>query len=190
MDAHLGAQRLDELGGRTCTDVREQQRLLELVPVVLAEVVTREHGEEPCPERGAGAGEPVAEAHETSRCRLGDVGLRLGGLRLWRSDVARGREHRLAQGVAVDEDVSGARGGTVETARLVVGLRPLATVGGGHADEPERPEDEDGQSYPDRKLIIHACSLSGGGGLPHHESDCRSPQRRRCRALLICVASR
>ena len=54
----LGAQPLDDLGGRGDPDVRGEQGLLDLLPVVLGELLARQHGEQAAAEVRLRAGQP------------------------------------------------------------------------------------------------------------------------------------
>ena len=58
---HPGLQRLDELGRRSHAHVGGEQRLFDLLPVVVADGVARQDGEQPAAERATGSG-PAASA--------------------------------------------------------------------------------------------------------------------------------
>ena len=57
----LGAQPLDDLGGRRDADVGGEQGLLDLLPVVLGELLAGEDGEQAAAEGGLRPGQPRAQ---------------------------------------------------------------------------------------------------------------------------------
>ena len=64
-----------ELGGGAGADVRQEQLLLDLVPVVLGERVAGQDGQQPGAQGRAGARETITEPHEAA----GGGGRRLDG---------------------------------------------------------------------------------------------------------------
>ena len=138
------AEPVDQLGGRAGADVGDEQRLLDLVPGVLVEVVPREQGEQPLPEGAVGAGEPGPQASQPPGDGLGDLEGRRGrgARRLLDEDgIARQVDALHGAGGAVPRDlgvVTHPRGvvdpGSGPAARLRRGLRTAA------------PPDEDGRA--------------------------------------------
>ena len=101
----LGAQPLDDLGGRGDADVGGQEGLLDLLPVVLGELLAREDGEQAAAEGGLRAGQPRAQPHQPAgrrRRRLEDQPrLGLGRRQLDRRGGASGTDARPAARPAV-----------------------------------------------------------------------------------------